>query len=209
MPAAAPPPTGLPVEEIVPQVVEALADGSAVLQAAPGAGKTTVVPLRLLDLPWLRDGRIVMLEPRRVAARAAASRMAFLLGEDVGATVGYVTRDDRRTSSATRIEVVTDGVLTRRLQDDPSLPGTALVVFDEFHERHLQSDLGLALVLDARDALRPDLRILAMSATLDAEPLAALIGAGAVVTSPGRQYPVEVRWAPSRPNDRFPANGAA
>jgi ATP-dependent helicase HrpB len=206
MPAAAPPPTGLPVEEVIPAVRQALADGPAVLQATPGAGKTTVVPLRLMDESWLNDGRIVMLEPRRVAARAAAGRMADLLGEEVGATVGYVTRDDRRTSSKTRIEVVTDGVLTRRLQHDPSLPGTALVVFDEFHERHLQSDLGLALTLDAREALRPDLRVLAMSATLDGEPLAALLGAGPVLTCPGRQHPVEVRWAPSRPTDRLSAN---
>ncbi|HVW32519.1 MAG TPA: DEAD/DEAH box helicase, partial [Acidimicrobiia bacterium] len=161
-------PTGLPVEESVPALRAALAaGGQAVLQAPPGAGKTTVVPLRLLDEPWLGGRRVVMLEPRRLATRAAARRMAALLGEDVGATVGYRTRDERRTGPATRIEVVTEGILTRRLQHDPTLPGVGLVVFDEFHERNLHADLALALVLDSRPALRPDLRLLVMSATLD------------------------------------------
>ena len=149
-------PTGLPVEDVVPELRACLSGrGVAVLQAEPGAGKTTVVPLRLLGEPWLSDGRIVVLEPRRLAARAAAARMAELLGEDVGATVGYATRDDRRIGRTTRVEVVTDGILTRRLQREPTLPGTALVVFDEFHERHLQADLGLTLTLDVRDGLRP------------------------------------------------------
>ena len=145
----------------------------AVLMAEPGAGKTTVVPLRLLAEDWLADRRIVVLEPRRVAARAAATRMSALLGEDVGRTVGYVTRDERRTGKATRIEVVTEGILTRRLQSDASLPGVGMVVFDEFHERHLQTDLGLAFTLDARDVLRPDLRVMAMSATTAPGPIAA------------------------------------
>ena len=126
--------------------------------APPGAGKTTVVPLRLLDEPWLGGGRIVVLEPRRLATRAAARRMASLVGEGVGDTVGFRTRDERRVGPATRIEVVTEGILTRRLQHDPALPGTALVVFDEFHERNINADLALALALDARAALRPDLR---------------------------------------------------
>ena len=209
VPTQLPPPTGLPVEEVVGEVRAALAAGAAVLQAEPGAGKTTVVPLRLLGEKWLGEQRMVMLEPRRVAARAAAARMASLLGEEVGATVGYVTRDDRRTSGATRIEVVTEGVLTRRLQADPSLPGTGLVVFDEFHERHLQADLGLALTLDARDGLRPDLRVLVMSATLDAGPVATLTGAGPAVTSTGRTFPVEVRYRPGRPGSRTgPATAA-
>ncbi len=125
------------------------------LQAPPGAGKTTVVPLRLLDEPWLAGGRIVMLEPRRLATRAAARRMAALLGEEVGGTVGYRTRDERRTGPGTRIEVVTEGILTRRLQQDPSLPGVGLVIFDEFHERNLHADLALALTLDARAASPP------------------------------------------------------
>jgi ATP-dependent helicase HrpB len=191
----APAPTGLPVEDVVGEIRSGLADpGAVVLQAEPGAGKTTVVPLRLLDEAWL-SGAIVVLEPRRVAARAAAARMASLLGEGVGATVGLTTRDDRRRSSATRIEVVTEGILTRRLQADPSLPGVGLVIFDEFHERHLQGDLGLALTLDARDGLRRDLRVLVMSATLDTGPLASLLGGAAVVTSAGRGHPVALRWS--------------
>lgn len=204
-----PPPTGLPVEDAIADVRAALIGGSAVLQAEPGAGKTTVVPLRLLGEAWLGDGRIVVLEPRRVAARAAASRMAALLGERVGETVGLVTRDDRRVGKATRVEVVTEGVLTRRLQADPSLPGTALIVFDEFHERHLQGDLGLAFTMDVRDGLRPDLRVLVMSATLDAGPVAALLGGAPVVTSAGRTFPVEVRWAPVPTGTRLAPGVAA
>ncbi len=166
------------------------------LTAEAGAGKTTVVPLRLLDEDWLGDRRIVVLEPRRVAARAAATRMSDLLDEDVGATVGYATRDDQRRGKATRIEVVTEGILTRRLQSDPSLPGVGMVVFDEFHERHLQTDLGLAFTLDAREGLRPDLRVMAMSATIATGPIATLLGGAPVVTSAGRTFPVEIRWAP-------------
>ena len=175
-------------------------DGVAVLQAEPGAGKTTLVPLRLLNEAWLAGARIVVMEPRRVAARAAAARMAYLLGEEVGATVGYVTRDDRRVSRSTRIEVVTDGILTRRLQHEPDLPGVAMVIFDEFHERRLDADLGLALTLDARSGLRPELRVLVMSATLDVESLAALLGGVPVISSRGRTYPVALRWkTPPRP----------
>jgi ATP-dependent helicase HrpB len=173
-----------------------------VLQAPPGAGKTTVVPLRLLDEPWLAGGRIVMLEPRRLATRAAARRMASLLGDEVGGLVGYRTRDERRLGPATRVEVVTEGILTRRLQQDPSLPGVGLVIFDEFHERNLHADLALALTLDARPALRPDLRLLVMSATLDTGRIAALLGAGGgapVIVSEGRAWPVDVRWMPAAP----------
>ena len=198
------PPTGLPVEACVAPLRAALADaGQAVLVAPPGAGKTTIVPLRLLDEPWLGGRRIVVLEPRRLATRAAARRMASLLGEEVGATVGFSTRDERRVGRATRIEVVTEGILTRRLQTDPSLPGTGLVVFDELHERNLQADLALALVLDARPALRPDLRLLAMSATLEAARVAALLGDAPVVESGGRAHEVTVRWLPRRPGDRL------
>ncbi len=183
--------------------------GQAVLQAPPGAGKTTIVPLRLLEEEWLGGRRIVMLEPRRLATRAAAARMASLLGEAVGATVGYTTRDERRVGPATRVEVVTDGVLTRRLQHDPSLPGVGLVIFDEVHERNLQTDLALALTLDVRIGLRPDLRLLAMSATLDTAALAAVLGGATspppVVVSEGRQHRVEIRWCPPhqrwRPHD--------
>src|SRR5438105_3943902 len=181
-------------------------DGQAVLQAPPGAGKTTIVPLRLLEEPWLAGGRIVMLEPRRLATRAAARRMASLLGEEVGGTVGYRTRDERRTGPATRIEVVTEGILTRRLQRDPSLPGVGLVIFDEFHERNLHADLALALTLDARPTLRPDLRLLVMSATLDIARIAALLGADSgpapVIVSEGRAWPVDIRYTPSAPAAR-------
>ena len=188
----------LPVEAALPDLLAALrADGVAVLQAPPGAGKTTRVPLALLDeVP----GRIVMLEPRRLAARAAAARMAETLGEAVGATVGYRMRGASEVSAATRIEVVTEGVLTRMLQDDPELPGVGCVIFDEFHERSLNADLGLALAWEARGALRPDLWTLVMSATLDAGPVAAILGAR-VVTSDGRTFPVERRWR-ARPPDR-------
>lgn len=197
-----PPPTPLPVEAAVGELRAALADhGAAVLVAPPGSGKSTVVPLRLLDEPWLAGRRIVVLQPRRVAARAVAARLAAQLGEQVGATAGYRVRDDARVSAATRIEVVTEGILTRRLQRDPSLEGIGLVVFDEVHERNLHTDLGLALTLDARAALRPDLRVLAMSATLAAERVAALVG-GPVVEAEGSPHPVEVRWAPPPPRSR-------
>ena len=202
--------SGLPVEECVPALREALVGaGSAVLVAPPGAGKTTIVPLRLLDEPWLAGGRIVVLEPRRLATRAAARRMAALLGEEVGGTVGYTTRDERRVGRDTRIEVVTEGVLTRRLQGDPSLPGIGLVVFDELHERNLHADVALALALDARPALRPDLRILAMSATLEAAKVAALLGGAPVIESAGRAHDVTVRWVPRRPKERLDAATAA
>lgn len=200
----APPPTGLPVEAGIAELRAALAAvGTAVLEAEPGAGKTTVVPLRLLDEPWLGDRRVVVLEPRRLATRAAARRMAALLGEQAGDTVGYRTRDEQVVGPATRVELVTEGILVRRLQHDPSLPGVGLVVFDEVHERNLAADLGLALALDARAALRPDLRVLAMSATLDTARVASVLGHGGdpapVVRSAGRTFPVEVRWRPPDP----------
>ena len=196
--------TGLPIEEVIDELRVALAEvGAAVLQAEPGAGKTTVVPLRLLGEPWMDGGRMLLLEPRRVAARAAATRMAALLGERVGETVGISTRDERRVSGATRIEVVTDGILTRRLQRDPALDGVALVIFDEFHERHLQADLGLALTLDARSGLRPDLRVLVMSATLDSGAVSVLLGGAPVAASRGRSFPIDVRYLPRRPNARL------
>lgn len=196
----------------MPGIRAALAGpGVAVLQAPPGAGKTTVVPLRLLDEGWLAGRRIVVLEPRRVAARAAARRMAALCDEDVGATVGYRTRDETVVSAATRIEVVTEGILVRRLQRDPSLEGTGLVVLDEVHERSIHSDLALALLVDARTVLCPDLRVLAMSATLEAGRLAAVLGSDApapVVTSAGRAHPIELRWEPPRDHERLDAHTA-
>jgi ATP-dependent helicase HrpB len=188
--------SGLPIDEALPALRAALATHrSAVLQAPPGAGKSTVVPLALLEEDWAKGKRLLMLEPRRLAARAIAARMAHTLGEPVGATVGYRMRLDTRVSAATRVEVITEGVLTRLLQDDPALEGVAAVIFDEFHERSLQADLGLALALDARAAVAPQLRILVMSATLDAAPVAQLVGAAPLVSAPGREFAVETRYA--------------
>src|SRR3569623_2205000 len=159
--------TILPVDVTLPALSAALARGRyAVRQAPPGAGKTTRVPLALLTAPWLQGRRIVLREPRRIAARAAALYMAAQLGEQTGETVGYRVRMDSRVSARTRIDVVTEGVLTRRLQDDPSLGDVGLVIFDEFHERNLQADLGLALCLEIHGALRDDLHLLVLSATL-------------------------------------------
>jgi ATP-dependent helicase HrpB len=188
--------SGLPIDAVVPSLLEALeASPSAVLQAPPGAGKSTVVPLVLLEAEWTRGKRIMMLEPRRLAARAVAQRMAQTLGQSVGRTVGYRMRMDTRVSRETRIEVVTEGVLTRMLQHDAALEDFAAVIFDEFHERSLQADLGLALTLDARDSLSPDLRILVMSATLDGEAVAKMLGGAPIVTAEGRLFPVESRYA--------------
>ena len=182
--------TDLPIDAAIPDLYEALAAHCrAVLVAPPGAGKTTRVPLALLELV---PGRIVMLEPRRLAARAAAERMAATLGEPVGGTVGYRIRGEAVPGA--RIEVVTEGILTRMIQSDPELAGIGCVIFDEFHERSLNADLGLALVWEARAALRPDLAVLVMSATLDAEPVAALLDGAPVVSSLGRAFPVETRW---------------
>ena len=184
-----------PVDDIIPELKAALASRpSAILVAEPGAGKTTRVPLALLDEAWAKGKKIVMLEPRRLAARAAATRMAQTLGEEVGATVGYAVRMERKVSKLTRIEVVTEGLLTRRLQNDPELADTALVIFDEFHERSLDGDLALALCLDVQRGLRPDLKILVMSATLDAETLRAQLGDAVEITSQGRMFPVEMRY---------------
>jgi ATP-dependent helicase HrpB len=185
-------PPDLPVTEALPALHAALNAGrNAVLVAPPGAGKTTLVPLALLDAPWRGDGRILMLEPRRLATRAAATRMAFLLDQPVGRTVGYRTRLDGAGSAETRVEVITEGLLLRRLQSDPGLDGTAAVILDEIHERSLESDLGLALCLDLQKVLRPDLRLLAMSATADGARLKDLMDAD-VIESAGRQYPVTV-----------------
>ena len=199
---SSPPP--LPVTEALPALRDALASrGVAVLVAPPGAGKTTVVPPALLDAPWLAGGRILLLEPRRLAARAAASRMAAMRGEPVGGTVGWRMRGDTRTSSRTRIEVVTEGVLTRLLLDDPALEGVGAVLFDEFHERSLHGDTGLALALEARAVLRDDLRLLVMSATIDGARVATLLGDEAhgpapVIESAGRTFPVTTSWRPPR-----------
>jgi ATP-dependent helicase HrpB len=186
----------LPVTAVLPDLRAALAaHGLAVLQAPPGAGKTTLVPLDLLASGRF-PGRIVMLEPRRLAARAAAERMAETLGESVGQTVGYRIRGETAIGPATRIEVVTEGILTRMIQSDADLPGVSCLIFDEFHERSLQADLGLALALEVRAALRPDLSLLVMSATLDAAPVAALMGDAPMITAEGRAFAVETRWLP-------------
>ncbi|HLJ21726.1 MAG TPA: DEAD/DEAH box helicase, partial [Stellaceae bacterium] len=194
----------LPVTEAVPRVAAALAEhGAAVLEAPPGAGKTTLVPLKLLDAPWLERRRIVMLEPRRLATRAAARCMATMLGERVGETVGYRTRLDTKVGPRTRIEVVTEGILIRALQADAALEGVGLVIFDEFHERSLDGDLGLALALEARRVLRPDLRLLVMSATLDGASVARLLGDAPVIASPGRMFEVEIRYLDRPSTDRI------
>jgi ATP-dependent helicase HrpB len=198
-----PPAPALPIDAVLPELKQALAAaGAAVLQAPPGAGKTTRAPLVLLDEPWLAGKAVLMLEPRRLAAIHAARRLAFLLGEEVGGRVGYTIRYERCVSRRTRIEVMTEGVLTRRLQADPALDGVGAVIFDEFHERHLHSDLALALCLDVRSGLRPDLRLLVMSATLDAGPVARLLGDAPLVTSRGRAFPVEIRYLPADPPGR-------
>jgi ATP-dependent helicase HrpB len=191
----------LPINEALPNLRAALATHRAVvLQAPPGAGKSTGVPLALLDAAWIGDRKIVMLEPRRLAARAVATRMASQLNEPVGRTVGYRTRLDSKVSNATRIEVVTEGILTRRLQRDAALEDTAIVIFDEFHERSLQADLGLALCLDVQTQLRDDLKILVMSATLDGEAVAKLLNGAPIVTSEGRAYPVETIYRTRNPS---------
>ena len=191
----------LPATTAVPELSQALeAHGAAVFSAPPGAGKTTAVPLCLLEEPWLAGQGILVLEPRRVAARAAARRMASLLGEKTGQRVGYQVRFDRKAGPHTRIEVLTEGILTARLQSDPAMTGIGLVVFDEFHERSLQADLALALSLEARGVFCPELRILLMSATMDTAPVARLLGDAPVVEAGGRPHPVEIQYA-ERPTD--------
>ena len=190
----------LPILDALPALEQALASHrAAVLHAPPGAGKSTVVPLALLHQPFVGTGRILMLEPRRLATRAVAQRMAQILGEAAGNTVGYRMRLETRVSRNTRIEVITEGILTRLLQEDPSLEGVACVIFDEFHERSLNADLGLALTLESQETLRPDLRILVMSATLDTDAVARLLGEAPVVASAGRSHEVETRYVARRP----------
>ncbi|MBN9069542.1 MAG: DEAD/DEAH box helicase, partial [Rhizobiales bacterium] len=185
----------LPVTAALPRLLSSLEQGSnAVLIAPPGAGKTTLVPLALLEAPWRGDRKILLLEPRRLAARAAARRMASLIGEETGETVGYAMRMDRRISAKTRIVVVTEGVLARMIVDDPELPDYAAILFDEFHERSLDGDFGLAISLDIQEALRPDLRLVVMSATLEGKRMAALLGDAPVIESEGRAWPVEIRY---------------
>ena len=199
-----------PVDLILTRLRTVLRAGTdAVVHAPPGAGKTTRIPPALLHEPWMAGKRLILLEPRRLAARAAARFMARAMGEPVGATVGYRMRDDTRVGPATRIEVVTEGVLARMLHDDPSLPGVGCLVFDEFHERSLQTDLGLALALDARAAFREDLRFVVMSATLAAEAVSRLLGDAPIVRSDGRMFDVETRYLDHAPRERIESVAAA
>lgn len=198
-----------PVAEIFEPLRRALREEQrAVLSAPTGSGKSTVLPLALLDEPWLDGRKIIILEPRRIAAYAVASQLAANLGCEVGGTVGYRMRLERKVSAATRIEVLTEGMLTRKLQRDPELSDTALVIFDEFHERSLQADLALALTLDAAESLRDDLRILVMSATIDSAATAALLGGVPQITSSGRSFPVDIKYFP-RQTDRTLSESAA
>ncbi len=193
--------TALPIDDVLAELAAALARGNtAVLVAPPGAGKTTRVPLALIDDAWVGDRKIIMLEPRRIAARASAERMAQTLGQKVGDTVGYRVRFGSKISRKTRIEVVTEGIFTRQLLDDPELTGIAAVIFDEFHERSLDADMGLALARDAQQGLREDLRILVMSATIDGARVASLLGNAPVIASEGRAFPVETRYLGRKPD---------
>lgn len=209
-----PPLPQLPITQALPELLRVLsAHSRVVLEAPPGAGKTTVVPLALLAAEWRAPAdKILVLEPRQLAARAAAARLAQLLNEPVGQTIGYRVRLDSKVSAATRVEVITEGILTRMMQDDPALEGVAAVVFDEFHERSLNADLGLALALDAQAVLRPELKILLMSATLEAGRLGQWLPAP-VVSSAGFLYPIETYYLdprqaaslPNRPAERLAA----
>jgi ATP-dependent helicase HrpB len=194
----------LPIFTVLPDLKAALScHNHLVLVAPPGAGKTTQIPLALLNEPWLEGHRIIMLEPRRIAARAAARYMANLLKESVGETVGYRVRFDTKVGAKTRIEIITEGVLTRMLQEDPALSGVGLIIFDEFHERSVHADLGLALCLQSQEILREDLKILVMSATLDVEPISVLLGHAPIVISEGRAYPVETIYENSRQQEKL------
>ncbi|MBU3953094.1 MAG: DEAD/DEAH box helicase, partial [Proteobacteria bacterium] len=196
----------LPVAKVLPELALALATGQrAVLQAPPGAGKTTFVPLALLDQPWLEGKKIILLEPRRLAAKTCAARMSEMLGEPLGQTIGYQIRMERCITPATRIEVITEGILTRRIQNDPSLEGVGLVIFDEFHERHIHGDLGLALCLEAAGVFNPRLRILVMSATMDMAALSVLMDNAPMIASQGKIHPVATHYLPPEPST--PARG--
>ena len=185
----------LPIQEIIPEIKKSLElNNTLILQAPPGAGKSTILPLQLLEEPWLKGKKIVMLEPRRLAARSVAVRMSLLVNEQVGNTIGYKVRFDNKISKNTRIEVLTEGILTRMLQNDNSLEDIGLVIFDEFHERSLHADLALALCREMQQILRDDLRILIMSATLDGEKISSLLNNAPILTCEGRQFPIDIRY---------------
>src|SRR5277367_5266612 len=194
----------LPIDDVLGALRAALvAHPSAVLVAPPGAGKTTRAPLALLDEPWASGKRLILLEPRRLAARAAAARMAASLSEKAGETIGLRVRLQSLVSRRTRIEVVTEGVFTRMILDDPALEGVGAVLFDEFHERSLDADLGLALALDAQQGLREDLRLVVMSATLDGARVASLLGDAPLIETTGRAFPVVTRYLGRNPSSRI------
>ncbi|WP_292654711.1 DEAD/DEAH box helicase, partial [Nitratifractor sp.] len=201
----------LPIHSVLPRLREALhSRHRVILQADPGAGKSTVVPLELMEEPWLGDRRILMLEPRRLAARMVATRMAETLGERPGERVGYRMRGEAKVSDRTRIEVVTEGILTRMLQGDPALEAVGLLIFDEFHEHSLHADLGLALALQSQELLREDLRILVMSATLQSDELLGLLGRETpLIQSAGRSHPVTLHYRDPRAPVVTPDNLAA
>ena len=197
--------TDLPIHAVLPDLLAALRGGSAaVLIAPPGAGKTTAVAPALLGEPWC-SGSVIMLSPRRLAARAAAERMAELLRERAGETIGYVTRLDSKRSAKTRVLVMTEAIFVATILGDPELVGISAVLFDEAHERHLDSDLGLALAIESQQVLRPDLRLLVMSATIDGARFADLLGCAPVIESAGKAYPLELRWLGARPELRLEA----
>ncbi len=199
----------LPIYSVLPELHQALQNhATVILQAPPGAGKSTVLPIELLHESWLEGQSILMLEPRRLATRTVAARMATLLGQELGQTVGYRVRFENRISAKTRLEVVTEGILTRRMQHDPTLGGIGLVIFDEFHERSLNADLGLALCREVQQVLRDDLRILVMSATLDSQNLSRILGNAPIVTAEGRKFPVEIKYLPRDPEGPLPGTVA-
>ena len=199
----------LPIHDVLPEVLFNLTkENRLILQAPPGAGKTTAVPIALLDAPWLKSKKIIMLEPRRLATRSAAARMAELLGEKVGERVGYQIKADRCVGEKTQIIVVTEGILTRMLQSDPALEDVALIIFDEFHERNLHGDLALALSLQSQELLRDDLKIMVMSATLNTTALHTLLAHPPLITSEGRTYDVEnfyldIKRTPPKPKSLY------
>ncbi|HET6992694.1 MAG TPA: ATP-dependent helicase HrpB, partial [Bacteroidia bacterium] len=195
--------SALPIIEIIPDLKKGLsAHNTLILQAAPGAGKSTYLPLQLLHEDWLEGKKILMLEPRRLAAKTVAARLAFQLNEETGETIGYKIRFENKTSKTTRLEILTEGILTRMLQQDGALEDVGLVIFDEFHERSLHADLALALCREVQNILRPDLRILIMSATLDGEKLSSLLGNAPILTCKGRQFPITFHYAGS--DDKVP-----